>query len=340
MQRKWHSMSSSKLTIQTIIGEVLQGRDISMNEALNLAKLAGDSSENYELICEGANQIREKYVGNHVDLCTILSAKSGKCSENCKYCAQSVHHDTKCDEYDLQSYEAILLRAKEVEASGAHRFSLVTSGRSIESEGIIEPLVDIYRRLKEDTSLQLCASHGMATEEELKKLKEAGVSMYHHNVETTARRYELVCDSHTFEDRLNTIKNAREVGLGVCSGGIIGMGETMADRIEMAFELQALGIKSVPVNVLMPIVGTPMENYPVLEPEEIILSMALYRIILKDVSLRYAGGRMALKHLQQKGFKSGVNAALVGNFLTTLGSNVEEDKKMIHQAGLSWELNS
>lgn len=329
-------MTSNLESVEAIIGLVLNGDDINRDQVIFLANSARESSEIYEAICKGANLIRAKFAGNHVDLCTILSAKSGKCSENCKYCAQSVHHDTKCDEYDLQSYESILKRAKEVEASGAHRFSLVTSGRSIASEGILESLVSIYSRLSQETSLKLCASHGMATEIELRKLKEAGVSRYHHNIETASKRYDLICDTHTFEDRIETIRNAKAAEIEICSGGIIGMGETMDERLEMAFELRDLDIKSVPVNVLMPIKGTPMENYPVLAPDEIILSMALYRVILKDAHLRYAGGRMALKHLQQKGFESGINAALVGDFLTTLGSNVVEDKKMIISAGMTY----
>ena len=324
--------------IHTCTTLVLEGKDLPLTELVKLYEIGISDVAYLDLISAGANQIRDQYMGNHVDLCTILSAKSGKCSEDCKYCAQSAHYSTTCDSYELLNYETILAKAKEVEASGAHRFSLVTSGRSIASEGFIDDWVSIYSRLKQDTNLKLCASHGLATKSELEKLKAAGVSMYHHNVETASERYDFICSTHSYEDRLDTIKNVQAEGLDLCCGGIIGMGESIQERLQMAIEIRALGIKSVPVNVLMPIVGTPMENQTVLSPEEILLTLALYRFALKDVSIRYAGGRMALKHLQQKGFESGVNAALVGNFLTTLGSDVDSDKQMIQNADLNCEL--
>lgn len=327
-------MSSVVGRIKELIQWVLEGNEIDEILIMELAEIATTEVRSIEALLLGANQIRERFVGKRVDLCTIMNVKSGKCSEDCKYCSQSVHYETNCEEYGLLDYQTILKRAKEVEASGAHRFSLVTSGRSISSEGFIDQLVEIYTNLRKDTGLSLCASHGMATQSELLRLKVAGVTMFHHNVETATHRYSDICTTHTYQDRVNTIQNAQKVGLQVCSGGIIGMGETLQERLKMAFEIRELGIKSIPLNVLMPIAGTPMEDQIVLQPEEILMTFALYRYILPDAMLRYAGGRMALKHLQQKGFEAGVNAALVGNFLTTVGSQVEEDLQMIENAGL------
>lgn len=321
--------------IHELTNLVLEGKDLDRNQIIELEKISISTAETVEALLSGANQIRAHFAGDQVDLCTILNAKAGRCSEDCQYCSQSSHYQTKCDEYGLLNYEHILERAKEVEASGAHRFSLVTSGRSISSEGFIDQLVEIYQRLKQDTHLSLCASHGMATKDELLLLKEAGVQMYHHNVETASNSFSSICTTHDYQDRIDTIKNAQIIGMEVCSGGIIGMGETMEERLTMASELRALSIKSVPINVLMPITGTPLENRKSLEPEEILRTFALFRYILPEIKLRYAGGRMALKHLQQKGFESGVNAALVGNFLTTVGSKVEEDLVMIENSGLT-----
>lgn len=323
-----------KKIIQELIQKVLDGKEITFEEASKIINIDEKDIETLEVLFSGANKIREQYVGNKVDLCTIMNAKSGRCSEDCKYCAQSVHYNTGVTEYGLINYDEILERALEVQESGAHRFSLVTSGRGISSDAELDKLVEIYKRLKADTELNLCASHGIATVEQLLKLKEAGVSMYHHNVETSSDNYGNICTTHDYEQRIETVKNGMEAGLEICCGGIFGMGESKEDRVKMAFEIKSLGITSIPLNVLMPIKGTPYEDLEVLSPLEIIKSMALFRYIIPNSYIRYAGGRMALKDKQSLGFKAGVNAALVGNFLTTIGSNVENDKQMMICAGL------
>lgn len=323
-----------KKFIEELTQQVLNGKEITYDEAFKIINIDENDTEILEVLFEGANKIRQEYVGNKVDLCTIMNARSGKCSEDCKYCSQSVHYNTGVNEYDLLNYDEILERALEVQKSGAHRFSLVTSGRGISSEGELEKLVEIYSRLKEDTNLNLCASHGIASYEQLLKLKNAGVSMYHHNVETSEENYKNICTTHGYEDRVDTIKNVVKAGLEICCGGIFGMGESKVDRVKMAFEIKSLGITSVPLNVLMPIKGTPCEDLEILSPLEILKSMALFRYVIPNSYIRYAGGRMALKDKQSLGFKSGVNAALVGNFLTTIGSNVENDKEMIICSGL------
>lgn len=323
-----------KKFIEEVIQKILDGNEISYDEALKLINIDEKNTEILDLFFSGANKIREKYVGNKANLCTIMNAKSGRCSEDCKYCAQSVHYNTGVTEYSLLNYDEILERALEVQVLGVHKFSLVTSGRGISCDEEMNKLVEIYTRLNKDTNLKLCASHGILTFEQLSKLKQAGVSTYHHNVETSSDNYKNICTTHDYEERIKTIKNAVKVGLEVCCGGIFSMGESKDDRVKMAFEIKSLGITSIPLNILMPIKGTPYEDLKVISPLEIIKTMALFRYIIPNSYIRYAGGRMALKDKQSLGFNAGINAALVGNFLTTIGSNVENDKKMIINAGL------
>lgn len=320
--------------ITNLRDRILQGHDITFSEAERLLAIENENQSIIKVLFDSANELREKFVGDKVDLCTIMNAKSGKCTEDCKFCAQSVHYETNCQVYDLIGYEAILERAMEVQSQGAHRFSLVTSGKGIESEEEFERLLEIYRRLKEDTTLNICASHGVITEAQAIRLKEAGVSMYHHNVETSRAHYEAICTTHTYDDRVSTIENIKKSGMTVCCGGIFGLGESQFDRLKMGFEIKALGIKSVPLNILMPVEGTPCEDSKPLNPVEVLKTMAVYRFINPDCYIRYAGGRMILDDLQSVGFKAGVNGALVGNYLTTIGSGVEEDIEMIQCAGL------
>ncbi|WFD11070.1 biotin synthase BioB [Tepidibacter hydrothermalis] len=323
-----------KKFIEEVTQKVLDGKQITYDEALKIIDIDENDIEILDLFFLGANKIREKYVGNKVELCTIMNAKSGRCSEDCKYCAQSVYYNTGVTEYDLLNYDEILERALEVQALGVHKFSLVTSGRGISCETEMDRLVEIYSRLKADTDLKLCASHGILTFEQLLKLKEAGVSTYHHNVETSSYNYKNICTTHDYEDRIETIKNAVKADLEVCCGGNFSMGESKEDRVKMAFEIKSLKINSIPLNILMPIKGTPYQDLKVISPLEILKSMALFRYINPNSYIRYAGGRVGLKDKQSLGFKAGVNAALVGNFLTTIGSNVEDDKEMIVNAGL------
>ncbi|SHJ73439.1 biotin synthase BioB [Paramaledivibacter caminithermalis] len=317
-----------KKIISEVTQRILNGGEITYDEAIKLINIDENDEEILEELFCGANKIRKQFVGKKADLCTIMNTKSGKCSEDCKFCAQSAHYETGVDEYELLDYDRILERAKEMEKSGVHRFSLVTSGKGIRDKDF-EKIVDIYKKLSRDTNLKLCASHGIVNYEQATKLKEAGVSMYHHNLETSKDYYSEICTTHTYEDRIETIKNVMKAGLEICCGGIIGMGETREDRLKMAFEIKELGIKSVPLNVLNPIKGTPLEDIEVLSPNEILKTMALYRYIIPNCYIRYAGGRMALKDKQNIGFKAGVNGALTGNYLTTIGNNIKQDKEMI-----------
>lgn len=316
--------------------KVLNNEEITREEALKLLNLDIDKNiEDFNLLLESADEIRKTFCGDDFDLCTIMNAKSGKCPENCRYCAQSSHFKTASPVYPLVSPEEALKLAKHVEEEGAHKFSLVTSGRGLKDNGEVDQLTEIYKTLKANTNIKLCASHGLLTETAAKKLKEAGVLTYHHNLETSRDFYKEICTTHTFQDRVDTVKNAQKAGLKVCSGGIFGLGESPVDRIDMALELRELKVDSVPLNFLTPIPGTPMENFIPVEPKEILKTIAIYRFILPNIYIRYAGGRLQLGELQVLGLKGGINSALTGNFLTTTGSTIASDTKMAKEMGFN-----
>ncbi|BEP28176.1 biotin synthase BioB [Helicovermis profundi] len=319
--------------IENLKENILNGQNITFDQAIRLINIDISDDESLNTLFSCANQIRENFVGNKVDLCTIENVKSGKCSEDCKYCAQSVYYSTGVNEYDLMEYDEILKNVLKIQNKGVNRYSLVTSGRGIIDNIEFDKLLNIYSNLKKDTNINICASHGLATKKQILNLKKAGVSRYHHNIETCKSNYANICSTHTYEDRIITIKNALSVNMDVCCGGILGMGETRQNRVEMAFEIKNLGIKSIPLNVLMPIEGTPFENIRILPPLEILKTMSVYRFINTDAFIRYAGGRIALRDKQTLGLKSGVNGILTGNFLTTSGSNIKEDINMVLREG-------
>ncbi|AVQ45981.1 biotin synthase BioB [Clostridium botulinum] len=279
-----------------------------------------------------ANEIRESLCGNKFDLCTIINGKSGRCQENCKYCAQSDHFNTDIIEYNILHSNKIINSAISNYNKGVHRFSVVTSGRTLNNNEV-DILCKTYSKLKETCPIGLCASHGLLKYEDLKRLKDSGVMRYHNNLETSRKFFTKICSTHTYDDKIETIKNAKKAGLEICSGGIIGLGETMEDRIDMAFTLRELSIESVPVNILNPIKGTPLENQEILSYEEVIKTLAIFRFILPTVQIRLAGGRALLGDKGKKALMSGVNGAISGDMLTTLGIETSEDIKMIKNLG-------
>ncbi|ABZ84248.1 biotin synthase [Heliomicrobium modesticaldum Ice1] len=308
------------------------GAVLDRETAGKLARIEG--SDIYTLM-DVARRVRDHFGAGKVDLCSIVNAKSGACSEDCRFCAQSAHHQACVKTYDLLDPDAIVGRARVMEAEGAHRFSLVTSGRGM-SDAELEPVLAIYERLRRETKLSLCASLGILNEAQLRRLAEAGVTMYHHNLEASRRFFPQICTTHSYDERIATIRAAQAAGMVVCSGGIFSMGETIDDRIDMAFELRELGIRSVPINILNPIAGTPLEGQPLIPPLEILKSIALYRLILPSARIRMAGGREgALRDLQSLPFIAGADAALVGSYLTTSGRTVAEDIQMLRDLGLN-----
>lgn len=314
--------------------EVYASKDISYEDALELTEIDNEDTETLDVLFKTADRIRKKFWGNYFNLCTIINAKSGLCTEDCKYCAQSAHYKTNADVYPLVTKERALDEALKNQAEGAHRFSLVTSGRGLNGKEIeTDKLAEIYKHIRENAKIDLCASHGICTKEALQKLYDAGVRVYHHNLEASENFYPNICTTHTYQDRVDTINNAKSVGMSICSGGIFGLGESIKDRIDMAFALKKLGVDSIPINILSPIKGTPLENNKALHPMEILKTVAIFRMIMPHVFIRYAGGRANLGKYAKLGFASGVNSALTGNFLTTTGDTIQGDKNMIKELG-------
>ena len=274
--------------ITTLQKKVINGGTLSREEAILL------SSAQLEPLCEAADQIRRHFCGNAFDMCSIINGKSGKCPEDCKYCAQSSHYSADTAVYPLLSTDEILREAKANAADGILRFSIVTSGKRL-SDQEVEQVCDSFRKIRETCGISLCASMGLLSQKQFKMLKSAGVVRYHNNLETSRRFFPHICTTHTYEDKIQAIRDARESGLTVCSGGIIGLGETMEDRIDMALTLRDLQIRSVPINVLNPIPGTPLEHNAPLPEDEVCRTAAIFRFLLPDSILRMAGGRGSWK---------------------------------------------
>ena len=315
------------IDIEDLYNKVLDGYEISKDEALDLYKTADISS-----LKEYANKIRKHFSGNKFDLCTIVNAKSGKCSENCKFCAQSAHNKTCIEEYPLKSTEELVKDAIIQDESGVLRYSIVTSGRKLTEEEV-DSLAKTVKEIKKVTNLHVCVSAGLLTLEQFNKLKEAGVSRIHNNLETARRNFSNICSTHTIDDKIETIKNAKKAGFEVCSGGIMGLGETVEDRIDLAFTLKELKINSVPLNMLNPIKGTPLENNKQLSDEEMQRIVAVFRFILPKVEIRLAGGRGIMKDKGFGCFEAGANATISGDMLTTQGITVKRDKETITKLG-------
>ena len=316
------------ININDLKDKVLDGYKLNKEEALALY-----NTNEVDKLKEAANEIREKLCGKNVDLCSIVNGKSGKCSENCKYCAQSIHFKTGLSEYPLMPYEEVEKLAKENESEGVNRFSIVTSGKGLYGKDF-DRVVDYYDRLKKNCGINLCASHGIVNKESLNKLKNVGVKRYHHNLETSEKYYGEICTTHTYKERIDTIQYAKELGLEVCSGGIIGMGESIEDRVDLAVTLRDLEIMSIPVNALMPIKGTPLENAKDLTEEDILRTIAMFRFVNPTANIRLAAGRNLLTGFGESAFKAGANATITGNLLTTCGNKIKDDKEMINKLGL------
>ncbi len=303
--------------------EISEGRRLTRNEDVS-GLLTCDLKE----LSAGADLLRRHFSGDNVDLCTIISGKNGNCGENCRFCAQSAHSHTGCEVYDLLDFDRIFAEAKAHEEEGVDRFAIVISGHH-PSDSDFEKLIRIYENLHQKLHISLCASLGFLSSEQFERLYRAGVRSYHNNIETSRRYFPKICTTHTFDDKVANIKRAAAAGLKVCSGGIIGMGETPEDRIDMAFDLQELGIGSIPINTLLPIPGTPLENLPLLSPDEILRTVAQFRYINPEADIRIAAGRKLLPENGKAAFTGGASATITGNMLTTTGSTVREDIKML-----------
>jgi biotin synthase len=316
--------------ISQLAQKVLDGCQIDYAEAQRLAE-AGDSLED---LLYAANRIRKYYRGNEVDFCSIINAKSGSCSEDCKFCAQSAHYHTAMQEHPLLEGERLLQGARAAQAAGACRYGIVTSGRGI-GRTELERICAALGQIGQQTDIPRCASLGRLTPQMVERLKAVGLSRYHHNLETSARFFPNICSTHSYQERLDTVRLVKQAGLEVCCGGIFGLGEGMDDRLELAFTLRELGVDSVPLNFLVPIQGTPLQDRPLLQPREILKIIALFRFILPDKDIKVCGGREAcLRDLQSWIYYAGANGGMLGNYLTTLGRPAEEDLQMVRDLGL------
>lgn len=322
---------SDIMELEELLSKGLKGESVTRDEAEWLS-LYPDINE----LCDAAGKISRRWQGNTVDSCSIVNARSGMCGEDCKWCAQASRHHTGCHTYNFLDSEEVMSAAEANDREGIRRLSLVTSGRCVTGNDL-EKFCSMFRRLSSETNLSLCASMGLLGEDEMLKLKEAGVKRYHCNMETSSKFFKTLCTTHTPEDKRRTIRAARAAGLEVCSGGIIGMGETMADRIEFAFELRDLDVDSVPINILNPIKGTPLEDTPLISEEDIIRTVALFRFILPTKSLRFAGGRMRLSHSSMlRIMTGGMNGVLMGDMLTTVSNTIADDRILFREAGMTF----
>ncbi len=326
---KENDMATTKETpnMLKLSDEIIAGRRLKRGEDLTFFKTC-----DLNRLTEGADRLRAHFSGNTVDLCTIIAGKSGNCGENCRFCAQSAHNHTSCEVYDLLDYDRIYKEGKSHEEEGVNRFAIVISGHG-PTDDDFEKLIDIYKKLDKQLKIKLCASLGFLSSEQFERLYEAGVRNYHNNIETSRSFFPNICTSHTFDDKVANIKRAQAAGFKVCSGGIIGMGESMDDRIEMALDLSELGIRSIPINTLLPIPGTPLEDLLQLTGDEILRTVAMFRFINPEADIRLAAGRKLIEENGKRAFEGGASAAITGNMLTTTGSTIKSDRAMLTSIG-------
>lgn len=313
--------------IQKLTEQIKAGYKITETEAQQLASCSDKTA-----LYKAADELRKHFCGNKMDLCSITNAKSGRCSENCKWCSQSAWHKTDVAIYPMVDKQQAVREAVSNNKKGVIRHSLVTSGRAV-SNSELDELLEIYAGIKHETQIELCASMGLLNREQLQRLAQAGIKQYHCNLETAPSYFPQVCTTHSIEEKIQTIRWAQEIGLSVCSGGIMGMGETMSQRIELAFTLRELGILSIPINILNPIEGTELQGSTPLSEEDVLTTISLFRFINPQAYLRFAGGRLLIRSYQEKALRAGINASIVGDMLTTIGSNIEEDLRDFRKAG-------
>ncbi|MDY6295019.1 MAG: biotin synthase BioB [Schwartzia succinivorans] len=318
-------------SVSELAQKIINGYRIKRGDDLEFFKTC-----DLEELERGAGAIQKRYRRNHVDLCSIINGRSGRCPEDCKYCAQSAHHCTGIDEYPFLPKEKIYAEAKKNQDAGLNRFAIVTAGRALTGEEF-EKALDAFRMMKKDLTIELCASMGFLNAEQFHRLHEVGVTSYHHNIETSKRFFPQICTTHTYDDKIRTIKIAQKEGLCVCSGGIIGMGEDWDDRLDMAISLAELNIYSIPINALMPIKGTALEDRPQIPAEDVMRTIAFFRYINPEANIRLAAGRKVMPDNGEKAFMSGASASISGDMLTTCGTTIKGDLAILKKLGLSNE---
>jgi biotin synthase len=313
--------------LREIFSTITDGAALSRETALLLARYPDQQK-----LWSAADRLRSRFMGDLFHLCSIINARSGACTEDCRFCAQSARCHADSPVYAMIDQDEAMSMARSNAAAGVHRLSLVTSGRTPEQETLAQ-CGALYEQIRQETRLELCASMGLLDERKAAMLSAMGVSRYHCNLETCERRFPEFCTAHTWQDKVSALKTAANAGMSICSGGIIGMGESMEDRIELALELRHLGIRSIPINILTPIPGTPLADRQPLPLPEALTTVALFRFLNPEAVIRMAGGRQQLGPDQYRCFLAGANGAIVGDYLTTSGTAVSADMAKLREMG-------
>ena len=325
-----------KAFIREFKARVLSGGALLPEEALRLGSI--EETGTLEFLLAAAYEITTKFCPAKPDLCSLVNAKSYLCSEDCGFCSQSSHYKTGVKRYPLMKPEEVLAEARKSEANGVQSFCVVTSGETL-SDAEFEQVLDTFRLLSKETSLRLDGSLGNLTAEQIRKLREAGMRRFNHNLQCSREFYPEIVSTHTYDERMETLKFLEENGVEVCSGGIFGMGETREDRIRLAFELKPYDLHCLPINILNPRPGTPLEGRPPIDPAEILKTIAIFRFIHPKANIKLAGGRELNLgiYFQEKALRGGANGFVVGGYLTTTGNPLKEDLGMLRRAGFSVE---
>ena len=320
--------------IRQVGDKVLDGEKITFLEAKNL--LEADPIDVVDLMAV-ANRVRGHFIGNKVDLCTLLNAKSGRCSEDCKFCAQSAQYRGECETYPLLEVDEIVNKAREAESRGGQRFCIISSGKKLKGKDF-EKVVEAAKRIRDETKLHLDCSLGLISEKQAKTLREAGVERYNHNLETAPGFFAKICTTHSFSERLETLYHLKNYGFSLCSGGIIGLGETPEQWMELVFLLRDLKVDCIPVNILNPRPGTPLEKMLPPPPLQILKIIAIMRLVVPNTHIKIAGGReVNLRDFQATAFLAGATGIIIGDYLTTKGRSRKDDFQMLEDLELHWE---
>jgi biotin synthase len=321
--------------INEVVARIIAGGSITPEEAVRFS--AAEGSETFDLF-RGATRVKDHFVGPKVHLCSIINAKSGRCAEDCAFCAQSAHHRTDAPVYPLVQEDRLVESAREAEASGSACFGIITSGTTVNGAEL-ERILAALRRIRQETEIHPSCSLGIIDYDTAVLLRDAGMDTYHHNLETAESFFPQICSTHEYQDDVNTVRAVKKAGVKVCSGGIFGLGESAEQRVEMAFTLKELDVDSVPLNFLNPIEGTRLEGASNITAQECLKTIALYRMILPDKRITVCGGREKnLRDLQSWIFFAGANGTMIGNYLTTQGRNIGVDLKMFQDLGLETEM--
>lgn len=320
--------------ITNLKNKVLGGGEISFEEAARLIEISIDDKENLEALLEAAREITFHFNSDEPGLCSLINAKSNLCGEDCGFCSQSVRFDTRVNRYQLMSSDEVVAAAKDFEKKGAVNFCVVTSGGDLNDKEF-DQIIGIYQRLKAETNMNLDGSLGFLTLERVERLKEAGLRRFNNNLQSSREFYPNIVTTHSYDKRLETMDFLKDGHVEICSGGILGMGETREDRIKLAFELKPYAPHCLPMNILNPRPGTPLENVPQPDPMEMVKTIAVFRFIHPRANIKLAGGREVNLGgtYQEIALKAGANGLIIGGYLTTEGNPIKADFEMLKRAG-------